>query len=63
MKIEDVRQAWNAQADEHNQWPTLSGEEMVEFALELTGRMRRLTVDRTCEVLSEMATELIRGGK
>lgn len=26
-----------------------------------TGRMRRLTADRTCEVLSEMATELITG--
>ncbi len=34
MRIEDVISAWNAQADEYNQWDALDADERVEFALQ-----------------------------
>lgn len=34
--VTDVMNAWNAQADEYNQWDKLSCVEMVEFTLSLT---------------------------
>lgn len=35
MIYSEVVAAWNAQADEHNQWHTLGLDEAVEFALDL----------------------------
>jgi hypothetical protein len=32
IEYDDVVKAWNAQADEFNQWPDLGADEMVEFA-------------------------------
>ena len=37
MRIEDVISAWNAQADEYNQWDALDADERVEFALQQAG--------------------------
>jgi len=36
IKLPDVIDAWNSQADELNQWDMLSSDEMVEFALKLS---------------------------
>ena len=33
MKLQEVINAWNAQADEYNQWDMLSSDEMAEFVL------------------------------
>ena len=33
MGLEDIKKAWNEQADEYNQWDTLDADERVEFAL------------------------------
>ncbi len=33
MRLEDVAAAWNAQADEYNQWDALDSDERVAFAL------------------------------
>ena len=35
MDYESIKEAWNEQADEYNQWDSLSEEEKVEFAYEL----------------------------
>ena len=32
MKYDDIKTAWNAQADEHNQWDELGEDEKVEWA-------------------------------
>ena len=34
MKLQDIIDAWNDQADEYNQWHDLGGDEKVEFALQ-----------------------------
>ena len=34
MELQDIIDAWNSKADEHNQWGQLSGDEMVEFTLQ-----------------------------
>lgn len=43
MKLEDVINAWNAQADEHNQWKALDADERVEFTISLFDKAPRLT--------------------
>jgi hypothetical protein len=35
MNYEDVKKAWNAQADGYNDWTSLSADEMVEFAISI----------------------------
>ena len=42
MKLQDIIDAWNNQADEYNQWTELDGDEKVEFTL--------LYVDHTDEI-------------
>ena len=32
MKYDDIKTAWNAQADEHNQWDELGEDEKIEWA-------------------------------
>lgn len=34
MQLQDIIDAWNAQADEYNQWPELDADERVIFALQ-----------------------------
>ena len=36
MKYEEIRHAWNAQADEHNQWDELGEDEKIEWAARVT---------------------------
>jgi len=45
MRLENVKQAWNEQADEHNQWNELDADERVEFALEYVAQMTRQALD------------------
>lgn len=33
MNYKDIKEAWNKQADQFNQWDVLCSEEMVEFAM------------------------------
>ena len=32
MKYDEIKTAWNAQADEHNQWDELGEDEKIEWA-------------------------------
>lgn len=41
MIYEQIVRAWNAQADEHNQYDTLSDRERIEFALSLAGEVEK----------------------
>ena len=34
MQLQDIIDAWNAQADEYNQWPELDADERVIFAIQ-----------------------------
>lgn len=38
MTYEEIVRAWNSQADEHNQYDTLSDRERIEFALSMVGK-------------------------
>ena len=44
MTIDDVKAAWNAQADELNQWDSLSADERVEFAIRVVEEAWRLAL-------------------
>jgi len=45
MRLENVKQAWNEQADEHNQWNELDADARVEFALDYVSQMTRQALD------------------
>lgn len=33
MKLQDIKDAWNSQADDYNQWDNLGADEMIDFTL------------------------------
>lgn len=41
MTYEEIVNAWNAQADEHNQYDALSDRERIEFALRMAGQVEK----------------------
>ena len=41
MRLENIKKAWNEQADEYNQWDALGADERVEFALAHITRVTR----------------------
>jgi len=45
MKLEDIKKAWNEQADIGNTWDTLDADERVEFALLYIMRETRQALD------------------
>ena len=45
MKLEDVKKAWNEQADEYNQWSELDADERVEFTLDYVSQITRQALD------------------
>lgn len=45
MTYEDIVRAWNSQADEHNQYDTLSDRERIEFSLSMAGQVEKLKAD------------------
>lgn len=66
MNIDDVEAAWNAQADEYNQWLDLDANEMVEFALKISASHDEelLAVsEKLCKIYSEGSWMLSKGKK
>ena len=57
MKYDEIRHAWNAQADEHNQWDELGEDEKVEWAA------IHAAAKAQCEPLDEEAIERVTGVK
>lgn len=55
MNIEHIRNAWNAQADEYNQWDSLDADERVSFALQ---QANNETADVNGALLNEQAALL-----
>jgi hypothetical protein len=53
MTPEQIRDAWNAQADEYNQWDTLSWQEIVEWTLQCVQDKQRQWVGLTDEEIQE----------
>ena len=43
MTYDQVVDSWNAQADEHNQWPDLGEDEKIEWALKYADQLRGVT--------------------
>ena len=43
MTYDQVVAAWNAQADEHNQWDSLGEDEKIEWALKCADQFRGIT--------------------
>lgn len=57
MNYEEIKAAWNAQADEYNQWDTLSEIEKIEWAASNAAAMERASRDEAVHraVLEERA--------
>jgi hypothetical protein len=45
MRLEDIKKAWNEQADKYNQWHDLDADERVEFALAHITQVTRQSLD------------------
>ena len=45
MTYEEIKDAWNAQADEHNQWDELGEDEKVEWAFDCGAGLSMATPD------------------
>ena len=59
MKYDEIKLAWNAQADEHNQWNELGEDEKVEWAaIHAAAEAQRKPLD---EEAIERATGVKRG--
>jgi hypothetical protein len=54
MTPEQIRDAWNAQADEYNQWDTLSWQEIVEWTLQCVQDKQRQWVGLTDEEINSL---------
>jgi hypothetical protein len=54
MTPEQIRDAWNAQADEYNRWDTLSWQEIVEWTFQCVQDKQRQWVGLTNDELEEV---------
>jgi hypothetical protein len=41
MTYDEIKDAWNARADEHNQWDALGEDEKIEWAASIAAKARR----------------------
>ena len=45
MKYDEIRHAWNAQADERNHWDNLGEDEKIEWAFDCAAYLSVVTTD------------------
>ena len=60
LSLDFVRERWNVQADEYNQWSELDADEKVVFAIHVTKELCADTCDRVALDVVNMAREHIR---
>jgi hypothetical protein len=51
ITLDEVKNAWNTQADKHNQWDELDADERVEFALDYAARKFAAQLRKTAIVV------------
>ena len=64
MTLQECIDAWNEQADEYNQWPSLDGYEMSRWCLKMASQeIDKLSQENAslCSILDEVANEFMDG--
>jgi hypothetical protein len=61
MTPEQIRDAWNAQADDSNQWDTLSWQEIVEWTLQCVQDKQRQWVGLANEEIEAVMQGSVEG--
>ena len=62
MTYEEIRQAWNAQADENNQWNDLGEDEKVEWAARLGAEKERAARQAAQAEVAELKERIAHAG-
>ena len=62
MKYEEIRHAWNAQADEFNQWVELGLDEKVEWAARLGAAKERAARQAAQTEVADLKERIARAG-
>lgn len=62
MKYEEIRHAWNAQADEHNQWDELGEDEKIEWAARVAAVKERTARQAAQAEVADLKGRISRAG-
>ena len=62
MTYDEIRTAWNAQADEHNQWDDLGEDEKIEWAASSAAAKERAARIRAQEEVVALKERIARAG-
>lgn len=62
MKYDDIKTAWNAQADEHNQWDELGEDEKIEWAARFGAATERAARQKAQEEVVFLKERIARSG-
>ena len=62
MNYDEIRHAWNAQADEHNQWDDLGEDEKIEWAASIAAAKERAARQAAQTELIELKERIARAG-
>ena len=62
MKYDEIRHAWNAQADEHNQWGELGEDEKIEWAARVAVVKERAARQKAQEEVVFLKERIARAG-
>ena len=62
MKYDEIRHAWNAQADEHNQWDELGEDEKIEWAARVAVVKERAARQKAQEEVVFLKERIARAG-
>lgn len=62
MTYDEIRTAWNAQADEHNQWDELGEDEKIEWAASSAAAKERAARIRAQEEVAALKERIARSG-
>ena len=62
MKYDKIKTAWNAQADEHNQWDELGEDEKVEWAARFGAATERAARQKAQEEVVSLKERIARAG-
>ena len=62
MKYDEIRHAWNAQADEHNQWDELGEDEKIEWAARFGAEKERAARQAAQAEVADLKGSIARAG-
>lgn len=62
MTYEEIKDAWNAQSDEHNQWDDLGEDEKIEWAVSIAAAKERAARIRAQEEVVALKERIARAG-